>query len=329
MNTPFPRAPIRARWLLAVCLAAASTALLAAWPDRPIKFIVPFPPGGATDVIARVVAQELSGPLGQQVIVENRAGATGNIGADAVAKAAPDGYTFLLGALTSHSINVTLQAGKLPYDLEKDFTAVSIAGVVPLVFVVNPTVPANNLKELIALAKAKPGYLTYASSGPGGPQHLAGELFKREAGVDMLHVPYKGSGPAMTDLIGGQVLVMVETAPAAMPFIKSNKLRALAAASPQRIPGLEEVPTASEAGLPGFQVSSMFGLMAPAGTPKAIITKMNAEMVRVLALPAVKEKLLQQGVVAMPMSPEQSAKRIHDEIAMWAKVIKEANVKAD
>jgi tripartite-type tricarboxylate transporter receptor subunit TctC len=316
--------------LFAVALAAsAAMSAAGAWPEKPVRMIVPFPPGGATDVIARVIAQELSGPLGQQVVVENRAGATGNIGADLVAKSAPDGYTLLLGALTSHSINVTLQQGKLPYDLEKDFAPVSIAGVVPLVFVVHPSVPANSLKELIALAKSRPGYLTYASSGQGGPQHLAGELFQRVAGVQLLHVPYKGSGPAMTDLIGGQVLTMIETAPAAMPFIKSGKLRALAAASAQRIPNLAEVPTATEAGLPGYEVSSMFGLVAPAGTPRAVIMRLNAEVVRILQVPEVKEKMLQQGVVATPTTPEQAAQRIHDEVAKWAKVIKDANVKAE
>jgi tripartite-type tricarboxylate transporter receptor subunit TctC len=329
MNAKIRKAFPPVRCLLAALAAFAALNAAGAWPERPVRMIVPFPPGGATDVIARVIAQELSGPLGQQVVVENRAGATGNIGADLVAKSAPDGYTLLLGALTSHSINVTLQQGKLPYDLEKDFAPVSIAGVVPLVFVVHPSVPANSLKELIALAKARPGYLTYASSGQGGPQHLAGELFQRVAGVQLLHVPYKGSGPAMTDLIGGQVLTMIETAPAAMPFIKSGKLRALAAASAQRIPNLTEVPTATEAGLPGYEVSSMFGLVAPAGTPRAVIQRLNAEVVRILQVPEVKEKMLQQGVVAMPTTPEQAAQRIHDEVAKWAKVIREANVKAE
>lgn len=299
----------------------------AEWPDRPIKLVVPFPPGGATDVIGRVLAKELTESLGQQVVVDNRPGATGNIGADLVAKSPPDGYTLLMGALTSHSINATLQKN-LPYDIEKDFTPISIAGVVPLVFVVHPSVPAQSLSDLIKLAKAKPGYLTFASSGNGGPQHLAGEMFKRMAGVEMLHVPYKGSGPAMTDLVGGQVLTMIETAPAALPFIKSNRLRALAAASRQRIPMLPDLPSAAEAGLPDFEVNSMFGVLAPAGTPRSIVVRLNAEITRILARPEVKEKMLEQGAVASPTSPEEARKRIQDEIAKWAKVVKEAGIKA-
>ena len=316
--------------LLTACvwlLLAMPPALNAAWPDRPIKLVVPFPPGGATDVIGRVIAQELSNVLGQQVVVDNRPGATGNIGADLVAKSPPDGNTLLLGALTSHSINMTLQKG-LPYDIERDFVPISIAGVVPLVFVVHPSVQANTLPELIALAKAKPGYLTFASSGNGGPQHLAGELFKRLAGVDMLHVPYKGSGPAMTDLVGGQVLTMIETAPAAMPFIKSGRLRPLAVAATQRTPMLPDLPSAAEAGLPGFEVNSMFGVLAPANTPRPIVTRLNAEVVNILQLPAVKEKLLQQGAIAMPTTPEEAKQRIRAEVAKWEKVVKEAGVKS-
>jgi tripartite-type tricarboxylate transporter receptor subunit TctC len=310
--------------LLAMVVPAAA---LAAWPERPIKLVVPFPPGGATDVIGRVIAQELSGVIGQQVVVDNRPGATGNIGADLVAKAAPDGYTLLLGALTSHAINATLQKS-LPYDLERDFTPVSLAGVVPLVFVVHPSVPANTLPELIALAKAKPGYLTFASSGNGGPQHLAGELFKRMAGVDMLHVPYKGSGPAMTDLMGGQVLTMIETAPAALPFIKSQRLRAIAAASTHRIPMLPDVPSAAEAGLPGFEVNSMFGLLAPVNTPQPIVARLNAEVVKILQKQGVKDKMMEQGAIATPTTPAEAKQRIHAEIAKWAQVIREAGVKS-
>ena len=313
--------------LAALLGVAVPSAGIAAWPERPVKLVVPFPPGGATDVIGRVVAQELSSVIGQQVVVDNRPGATGNIGADMVAKAAPDGYTLLLGALTSHAINMTLQKGSLPYDLERDFVPITLAGVVPLVFVVHPSVPARNLKELIALAKAKPGSLTFASSGNGGPQHLAGELFQRLAGVEMLHVPYKGSGPAMTDLVGGQVLTMIETAPAALPFIKGNRLRALAVASKTRIPMLPDLPSAAEAGLPGFEVNSMFGLLAPAGTPRPIVNRLNAELVKILEIPSVKEKLLQQGAIATPTTPAEARERIHAEIAKWEKVVKDAGVK--
>jgi tripartite-type tricarboxylate transporter receptor subunit TctC len=229
--------------LLAICAGVSAPAMSAdAYPDKPIRLIVPYPPGGATDVIGRVLAQELTGALGQSVIVENRAGAAGNIGADQVAKAQPDGYTLLMGALTSHSINAALYRGRVTYDVEKSFAPVSIVGTVPLVFVVNPSVQAKTLSEFIALAKSKPGYITMASAGNGSPQHLAGEMFKRTAGVDILHVPYKGSGPAMTDLMGGQVLSMIETVPAAQGNIKAGKLRALAVTSPQRVDALPPIP---------------------------------------------------------------------------------------
>lgn len=308
---------------------AMSSSALAAYPEKPIRLIVPYPPGGATDIIGRVVAQKLGGALGQQVIVENRGGAGGNIGAAAAAKADPDGYTLLMGALTSHSIMQTLERKTLSYSLEKDFAPITMVGSVPLVFVVHPSVPARNLKELIAYAKSKPGFLTYASSGAGAPQRMAAELFKRAAGVDILHVPYKGSGPAMNDLVGGQVLTMVETVPAAQGFIKAGKLHALAVTTPQRISMLPDVPTAIESGLPGFSVSSMFGVLAPANTPKAIVERLNTELVRILQMPEVKEQLLQQGAYAMSMTPEQTTERIKKEIEMWAKVIEDARITGD
>jgi tripartite-type tricarboxylate transporter receptor subunit TctC len=313
----------------AFSLAAPGAALAAAYPDKPIKLVVSYPPGGATDIIGRVIAQRLSTALGQQVFVENRGGAGGNIGAAAVAKAAPDGYTLLMGALTSHSIMQTLESKTLNYNLEKDFAPITMVGSVPLVFVVHPSVPANNLTELIAYAKSKPGYLTYASSGAGAPQRMAAELFKRAAGVNMLHVPYKGSGPAMADLMGGQVLTMVETVPAAQAFIKSNKLRALAVTTPERISMLPDVPTASEAGLPGFAVSSMFGVLAPANTPKEIVDRLNTELVKILKEPEVKEQLLQQGAYALSTTPQQTTDRIKKEIAMWAAVIQDAKITAE
>jgi tripartite-type tricarboxylate transporter receptor subunit TctC len=308
---------------------AMSNGALAAYPEKPIRLVVPYPPGGATDIIGRVVAQKLGGALGHQVVVENRGGAGGNIGAAAVAKADPDGYTLLMGALTSHSIMQTLERKTLPYNLEKDFAPITMVGSVPLVFVVHPSVPARNLQELIAYAKSKPGHLTYASSGAGAPQRMAAELFKRTAGVDILHVPYKGSGPAMNDLIGGQVLMMVETVPAAQGFIKAGKLRALAVTTPQRISMLPDMPTAAEAGLPGFEVSSMFGVLAPANTPKAIVDRLNAELVKILQMPDVKEQLLQQGAYAIWTSPQQTTERIKKEIGMWARVIDEAKITAD
>ena len=299
------------------------------YPAKPIRLVVPYPPGGATDVIGRIMALKLTAALGQSVVVDNRIGATGNIGAALVAKAAPDGYTLLMGALTSHAINAALYGAAVPYDIEKSFAPIAIVGTVPLVFVVNPSVKANSLAELIALAKANPGMLTYASSGNGSPQHLAGELFQRMAGIKMLHVPYKGSGPAMVDLIGGQVLVMIETAPAAQAHIKAGKLRALAAASAQRISTLPDVPTAEQAGLKGFEVSSMFGIVAPADTPATIVARLNAALKDILAQPDVKATLLAQGANATYTTPEEAALAIHNESSRWSKLIREGNIKGD
>src|SRR5690606_16572572 len=235
----------------------------------------------------------------------------------------------LMGAMTSHAINAVLYQGRVSYDVEKSFAPVAIVGTVPLVFVVNPSVPADSLQSLIALARSKPGYLTMASAGNGSPQHLAGEMFKRVAGVDLLHVPYKGSGPAMTDLMGGQVLSMIETVPAAQGHVKGGKLRALAVASAQRAEALPEVPTTAEAGLPNFQVSSMFGIVAPAGTPAPVLDKLNGALKQITAKPEVKAALLNQGAVATWTTPADAAARIAAERAKWAKVISDAGVKAE
>ena len=313
----------------AALLMLATNAAFAQYPDKPIRLIVPYPPGGATDVIGRVMAQKLTTALGQTVVVDNRAGATGNLGAAVVAKEKPDGYTLLMGALTSHSISSVLSAATAQFDMEKSFAPVAIVGRVPLVFVVNPAVKANTLAELIALAKANPGSITYASSGNGSPQHLAGEMFQRLVGVKLLHVPYKGSGPAMTDLIGGQVQMMIETAPAAHGHVKAGKLRALATATSASIPSLPGVPTAPEAGLKGFDVSSMFGILAPAGTPAPIIAKLNAALKSILEQQEVKDSMLAQGANATWTTPEQAAQAIRAEVAMWTQVIKDGNIKGD
>ena len=314
---------------MAASLTLATSAAFAEYPDKPIRLIVPYPPGGATDVIGRVMAQKLSTALGQTVIVDNRAGATGNLGAAIVAKEKPDGYTLLMGALTSHSISSVLSAATAQFDMEKSFSPVAIVGRVALVFVVNPAVKATTLAELIALAKANPGSITYASSGNGSPQHLAGEMFQRLVGVKLLHVPYKGSGPAMTDLIGGQVQMMIETAPAAHGHIKAGKLRALATATNAPIPSLPGVPTAPEAGLKGFDVSSMFGILAPAGTPAPILAKLNTTLKGILEQQDVKDSMLAQGANATWTTPEQAALAIRAEVAMWTQVIKDGNIKSD
>jgi tripartite-type tricarboxylate transporter receptor subunit TctC len=317
--------------LLACAAVAALTVAPAAaqYPNKSIKMIVPYPPGGATDVIGRVLAQRLSTALGQQVVVDNRGGAGGNIGAEAVAKSPPDGYTILMAALTSHTIMATLEKDTIRYSIEKDLVPVAVVGSVPLVWVVNPAVPVKDLKEFVAYAKANPGKLNYASSGAGAPQRMCAELFKRMINADMVHVPYKGSGPAMTDLVSGQVNTMCETVPASLQFIKAGRLRALAVTTPQRVPMLPDVPTAAEQGLPDLLVSSTFGVMVPAGTPKPIVDRLNAELQKILATPEAQAQLLDQGAFAVQSTPEQAVVRVRDETARWAKVIKEANIKSD
>ena len=311
-------------------VAQTNNSAIKNYPDKPIKLVIPYPPGGATDVIGRIMAQELSKSLNQQVVPDNRAGDSGNIGADMVAKSPADGYTLLMGALTSHSINANLDKDKIRYNLEKDFTPVDVVGVVPLVFVVNPSVPVKNMKEFIAYAKANPGKLTFASSGAGAPQRLAMEMFRYQLGLDLLHVPYKGSGPAMTDLVGGQVLTMSETVPAALQFIQAGQLRPLAVTTAKRISQLPDVPTVTEAtGLPNFDVVSMFGILAPAGTPKPIIDKLSGDIKIILQRPEVQERMLAAGVYVNYLSPADSSKRISREMSMWSKVIKDSNIKPD
>ena len=316
-------------WAIAALLAVfAQNAFAQAYPTHSIRLVVPFPAGGTTDILARAAAQKLSESLGQAVVVDNRPGAAGNIGADLVAKSAPDGYTLLMGTVGTHAINPSLYA-KMPYDHVKDFVPVVLVAGVPNVLAVYPAFPVNSVAELIALARAKPGTINFASSGAGTSIHLSGELFKSMAGVDMTHVPYKGSSPALTDLMGGQVQIMFDNLPSALPLIKAGKLRAIAVTSLKRAPALPDVPTISESGLPGFEASSWFGVLAPAGTPAPIVAKINADVNKWLQSPEAREQMLAQGANAAGGTPEQFAAHIRAETEKWAKVVKASGAKAD
>lgn len=317
------------RWALgAVFACVALGASAQGYPNRPIRLVVPFPAGGTTDILARAVSQKLTEALGQAVVVDNRAGAGGNIGADLVAKSAPDGYTLLMGTVGTHAINPSLYS-KMPYDHVKDFVPVVLVAGVPNVLVVNPALPVNSVADLIKLAKDKPGTINFASSGSGTSIHLSGELFKTMAGVDMTHVPYKGSSPALTDLIGGQVQVMFDNLPSSLPQIKGGKLRAIAVTSMARAPALPGVPTINESGLPGFEASSWFGILAPAGTPAPIVARINAEVNKWLQSSDAREKLLAQGAEAAGGSPEQFGGYMRSETEKWAKVVKASGAKVD
>lgn len=310
----------------AVPLMFAAGQAQAAWPERPITLVVPYTPGGVTDALARNVAKSLAERLKQPVVIENRAGGGANIGAALVAKANPDGYTLLMGSAATHAINASLYR-KLSYDHIKDFAPISLVAQVPNVLVVHPSVPANNVKELIAYAKAHPGRLNFGSSGAGGTIHLSGELFKSMAGVDMTHIAYKGSAPAVNDLLGGQIEVMFDSS--VVPHVKAGKLRALGVTSAKRSSALPDVPTIAEAGLPGYEATAWFGILAPAGTPKPVITKLNAEISAVLRDPAVTKWMDGQGFEVGGGTPADFAAHIGKETAKWARVVKESGATAD
>ena len=312
----------------ALCVAGlaifASAALGQAYPGKPIRWIVPFPPGGSTDILARVVGQKLTDAWGQQVIVENRSGAGGTVGAAEAARAPADGYTLFMGAI--HHTIATSVYPKLSYDFQKDFAPITVVAIVPNVMVVNPAVPATSVKELIAHAKANPGKLTYGSAGTGTAHHLIGEQFNALAGADILHVPYKGSAPAIADLLGGQVSIMYDTIASALPHIKSGKLRALAVATAKRSVALPDVPTIAEAALPGFEVTTWFGALAPSKTPKELIIKLNAEMVKILNMPETRKRLLEAGAEPVGNTPEQMAAQIKRETEEYGKIVRRAKI---
>jgi tripartite-type tricarboxylate transporter receptor subunit TctC len=297
------------------------------WPSRPIRFILPFPPGGGTDILGRLIAERLTANLGQPVVTENRGGAGGNVGAEAAAKSAPDGYTIVLVA-PSLTISPSLYS-KLNYDPVKDFAPVSLVATVPNVMVTNPAVPANTLAEFIRLAKSKPGEMNFGSGGSGTSNHLAGELFNIVAGVKLVHVPYKGVNLAMNDVLSGRIQLVVIGIPATVPNIKAGKLRALALVAPRRSPVLPDVPTVAEAGLPNFEVTTWYGILAPAGTPKAIVVRLNAELAKIMHSPELKERLDALATDPVTSTPEEFAGLIKREIAKWREVVREAGLKAD
>ena len=323
------REVLRSALLLFLLLGAACGFVHAqdAYPSKPIRLILPFPPGGGTDILGRLVAERLGARLGQPVVIDNRGGAGGNLGAEAAAHSAPDGYTLLLAA-TTLAISPSLYK-KLAYDPVKDLAPIGLVATVPNVMITHPSVPAKTLQEFIALAKSRPGELNFGSGGNGTSNHLGGELFNMVAGVKLVHIPYKGVNLAMNDALAGNIQLVVIGIPAAAPQIKSGKLRALAVIAPQRSAALPDVPTVAEAGLPNFDVTTWYGLLAPAATPRPIIARLNAELVRVMQAPDLKERLAGMGIDTLTSSPEEFATYIGQEIAKWGDVVRKARLSAD
>ena len=315
------------RWLLALALAFAAVAQAQSYPSRPIKLVVPFAPGGSADLVGRLLAQQLSESWGQPVVVENKGGASGMLGNEYVAKSAPDGYTLTVGTLGPFAVNQTLYE-HVPYDNIRDFAPITLTGLSSHILVAHPAVPVQNVSELIALAKAKPGQLTFASSGTGNATHLTFELFKARAGIDIVHVPYKGGGPAMADLVGGQVLFSFASMASAVPFVRSGRLRAIAVSGGERSALFPNVPTVAESGLPGFASEDWQGILAPAKTPPDIVQLLNSEIARILALPEVKAKLVAAGFEVKSSTPEWFGQFIQAETVKWARLLKGIGIKA-
>ena len=322
------RACVRVLMAMVVCGLVAGPATAQTWPTKPIKYVVPFAPGGTTDILARTISEKLSIALGQPVVVENKPGAGGGLGADFTAKAPPDGYTIMGGTISTHAINASLYSN-LPYDPVKDFVAVTLIARVPNMLVINPDVPAKTVAELIKLLKANPGKYTFASSGNGTSQHLSGELFKSMAGVDMQHIPYKGSPPALQDVVGGQVTMTFDNITTALPLAKAGKLRALAVTTAKRSAVAPDVPTLAESGLVGFEVGSWQGVFAPAGTPPEIVKRLNTEIVKIINMPDVREKLLALGAEPVGDTSEQFTAYVKTEVVKWSDVVKKSGAKVD
>lgn len=309
-------------------LPLGSTALAQGFPDRPITLVVPFAAGGSTDVVARIVAQKMSEDLGEQVIVQNVAGAGGNLGAANVARADPDGYTILMGTVATHALNPLILKTK-PYDPEKDFSPISLLVIVPNVLVVNPELPVKNVEELLALLKAKPDEYSYASSGNGTPLHLSGELFKKMAGVSMQHIPYKGSGPALNDVIGNQVPIMFDNLPSSSGHIKAGTLRALAVTTAERAPSFPDLPTIAESGIPGYETYTWNALFAPANTPQPVVARLNEAAKKALADPAVIERMKEFSAKIVGSTPQELGAHVKAELEKWTPVVRDANVQMD
>ena len=298
------------------------------YPARPLRLIVPTAPGGGTDFTGRLVAAKLSETMGQQVVVENRGGGGGSVGADNAAKATPDGYTLLLGSIATHAVNPALYK-KLPYDHLKDFAPVSLIGTVPTALVVHPSVPVKSMQEFITYAKANPGKINYGSSGVGSPPHLSMELLRSMTGINLVHVPYKGAGPALADLLGGQVQAMCTSLAGLINFVKSGRVRALGVTTAKRNPQLPDVPTIVESGIPGYEVTIWYAVFAPVATPKAIVDKLNAEMVKALNSSEMKERMALQGMDPAPSTPAELTAFVKAESAKWAKVAKDSGATAE
>jgi len=307
---------------------AAPAALAQAYPTKPVKLVVPFPPGGSLDMAGRLIAQKLTDLWGQSVVVENKPGAGGNIGADAVAKSPADGYTILLGALSTHAVNPSLYK-TMPYDAAKDFAPITLIAVTPNVLVVNAASPVNNVKEFIAYTKAHPGKLSFGSGSNGSAGHLAGELYKVETKTDSVHIPFKGGAPATQALLAGDTQFMFDNLADVIAQVKAGKLKALAVTTAQRSPLVPDLPTLAEAGLPGFDISTWYGLFAPAGTPPAIVAKWNADVTRILNSPDVRDRLVADGAQPTPNTPEQFQKFIADELSKYARIVKASGAKVD
>ena len=312
-----------------VAALACSTALHAqTYPTKPVRMVVPFPAGGATDIVGRLIAQKLSESWGHQVVVDNRGGAGGTIGSDAVAKSPPDGYTLLIGTSSTHAVAPSLYP-KLAYDPVRDFAPVTLIANATILLAVHPSLPARNVRDLIALAKKQPGALSFASSGNGGISHLVGEQFKSVAGIQMLHVPYKGDSPALVDLVAGQVHLMFGTAVSFLPYVQAGRLNALAVTNPKRSPIVPKVPTVAESGLPGFEALQWFGVFVPANVSKEIVAKLNTDIVRALKLPDVRERMTALGAEVVGRTPAEFAKFQQSDTAKWAKVVKASGARIE